>query len=129
MIVPVDSTAARLILDREVAGDLQLAVLTDSIWSDSKRISGIALGVEELGRAEVGPEVLVLDLDRADLDGAREARAAVIVDGQRRVEVLEAAAEGRDDHVLDGEAGARVHGVEPVGAGGNGARAAGDLNC
>jgi hypothetical protein len=65
----------------------------------------MALGVEELRRLQVCGEVLVLDDDRADVDNADE----LAVD-ERRVELLEAPAEGRDDHVLDGERGARVDG-------------------
>ena len=60
----------------------------------------MALGVEEVGRLQVGGQVLVLDDDRADVDGADELVPSVSVASN----VLEAAAEGRDDHVLDGEA-------------------------
>jgi hypothetical protein len=71
---------------------------------EAKRSSGVALGVEEVRRAEVRLQVLVLDDDRARVDGAEQLTGAVLADCERRVEVLEASAERRDDHVLDGEA-------------------------
>ena len=67
----------------------------------------------------MGCEVLVLDLEAVHRDGSYEPRLAVLADGQRRVVLLEAAAEGRDDHVLDREADGRVDGVVLPGAGGN----------
>src|SRR5205085_2474901 len=73
---------------------------------------GMALGVEEIGRLKVGLEVLVLDLDRADLR-----RAGELAVGDGRLEGLQLAAEGRDAQVLDGEADARVDGIGLPGAG------------
>ena len=58
---------------------------------------------EEVGRAEVSLKVLVLDDDRAGVDRAGEF-GRVDVDGERGVEPFEPTAEGRDGHVLDGEA-------------------------
>ena len=73
------------------------------------------------GAVQVRGEVLVLDGDRVGVDAALEPQRAVFGGGERRVVVLEAAAEGRDDHVLDGEADGRVDGVDgPGGAGGDG---------
>ena len=46
----------------------------------------VLLGVEELGRLQVRDEVLVLDDDGVDRDGADELGAAVLVDGQLGVE-------------------------------------------
>ena len=67
-------------------------------------ISGWRSVSKKSGALQVGGQVLVLDDDRVGVDAALEAQRAVLVGGQRRVVVLEAAAEGRDDHVLDGEA-------------------------
>ena len=120
VIVPVASSGWVVVLDREVSGDLQRAVVCDLNLRGRESDLRVALDVEELRRAEVGLQVLILDLQRTDLHGTREARAAVLVDGQGRVEVLEPAAEGRDDHVLDGKAGARVDRIQSVRASGNG---------
>jgi hypothetical protein len=79
----------------------------------------VALGVEELGRLQVGSEVLVLDRDRLDRDRADELRGAVLAHDQLGVHAGEAAAE-RGEHVLDGEAGGRVDAVVRVGGGRNG---------
>ena len=67
----------------------------------------VLLGVEEVRRAEVALEVLVLDDDRSGVDGADEL-SAVVGHGERGVEGLEPPAEGGDDHVLDREARGRV---------------------
>jgi len=52
----------------------------------------VALDVEEVRRAEVALQVLVLDLDRAGVDDTLEVGRRLI-DGQGRVELIEAAAE------------------------------------
>src|SRR5207248_2671407 len=77
----------------------------------------VALGVEELGRLQMGRQVLVLDADRVGAHGADELGLAVLVDVERGVEVLESATEGRDDHVLDREPRSRMNLVELPGPG------------
>src|SRR5947209_10799414 len=74
----------------------------------------VALDVEEIGRAEMALEVRVLDHDRAGVHGADELGGPRI-DGQGGVELLEPAAERGYAHVLDGEAGRRVSGIEVPG--------------
>ena len=103
VIVPRASIGRECALDRQLAVDDQRAVL----GAHERRGEGdvrVTLGVEEVRRLQVGGQVLVLDGDRVGADAALEAQRAVLGGGQRRVVVLEAAAEGRDDHVLDGEA-------------------------
>jgi len=58
--------------------------------------------VEELGGHQVAAKVGLVDVDRLSRDGAREGDG-ITVGGEGRVDVLEARAEGRDDHVLDRE--------------------------
>ncbi len=84
---------------------------------DSKTISGIPLGVEEVRREQVAGEPFVLDLQRGDLDPADE-----LAVGQRGVDLAELAAEGADHHVADGKAG---DGMDRI----NGPCAGGDLSC
>ncbi len=76
----------------------------------------VTLGVEEVRRAEVGLEVLVLDGDRVGADAADQLRGAVRLDGEAGVEVVKVAAERRDAHVFDGEAGRGVRGVKRPGS-------------
>ena len=120
VIVPRASIGRRVALDRQLAVDDQLAVLGADQRGVERDVGWRSVS-KKSGAPQVGGEVRVLDGDRVGLDAAREAQRAVLVGGQRRVVVLEAAAEGRDDHVLDGEADGRVDVVDgPGGAGGDG---------
>src|SRR5262249_35033009 len=71
-----------------------------------ERDLGMTLGVEEVGRLEVGLQVLVLDLDALD---ARLADELAVLEG--RLEVRQLTGEGGDAEVLDSEADARVDGI------------------
>ncbi len=110
--VPRAVTLVRVALDRQLAVDLELAVLADGDGVGGEAELGEALGVEELGAAQMRGEVLVLDDDRIGLDRALQPRLAILADGERAVVVVELRAEGGDDHVLDGEADVRVHLVD-----------------
>src|SRR4051794_3287773 len=102
-------------LDRDLAVDLELvAVAGDRLRLEAEL--GAALGVEEVGTLEVSLEVLVLDLDRGDLRGARQDTIADL-----RVEVVERAGKGAG-HVVDGKADVRVDLVDGPGACGYGLR-------
>src|SRR4051812_17745195 len=101
----------RVALDGQLAVDHELVALEAQVRRLVAQL-GVVLDVEEVSRLQVGGQVLVLDDDRVGLHGADELRLAVLADLERRVEVLEAAAEGRDDHVLDREARARMNLVE-----------------
>src|SRR6185437_9809962 len=90
----------------------ELAAVADVDGAGGERDLGIGGAVEEVRRGEVGGEVLVLDLEGIDLDGPLQDRRAVLGGPQRAGVVLEAAAEGRHDHVLDGEAGVGVDRVD-----------------
>src|SRR4051812_41409954 len=74
--------------------------------------------VEEVRRRQVAGEVLVLGDDRGGLDAAVEAESAVRVRREGRVVVLELAAVGRDDHVLDRESHGRMDLVDGPASGG-----------
>src|SRR5205823_370294 len=63
-----------LVLDREVSGDLQRAVVSGLDLRGVEANLRIALDVEEVRRAEVGLQVLILYLERIDLHGAGAAR-------------------------------------------------------
>src|SRR3954454_7892715 len=99
------------VYDQLVALDVQVARLVAEL--------GVVLGVEEVRRLEVCRQVLVLHDDRVGVDRPDQLRLPVLADLERGVEVLEAAAECRDDHVLHGEARARMDLVELPGAGRN----------
>src|SRR3954453_12995072 len=116
---PAGLDRAAAALDRQLAVDDQCVAL----GADQRRGEGhvrVALGVEEVRRLQMGGQVLVLDRDRVRGHAALEAQGAVLVGGEGGVEVLKTAPEGRDDHVLDGEAHVGVDLVHgPRGAGGN----------
>src|SRR5207248_3318355 len=77
------------------------------------------LGVEEVGRLQMGGEVLVPDVDAGDLRRALE-RRALGVDGQLRSDLVELALE-RPCEVGNLEVDPRMNGVEAPGTGrGNG---------
>src|SRR3954471_21167729 len=105
-------------LDRDLAVDRQLV----AVAADVLRLEGqlrMALGVEEVGRLQMGLEVRVLDLDARDLRGALQGAV-----DHGRVEVRERAGE-RARHVVDGKADVRVDLVDGPGAGGDDLRIGG----
>ena len=105
-----------VVLDRELAVDHDLVTVAPDRGRDELDL-GKALGVEELRRAEVRLEVLVLHEERVGVDRAGQARVSVVAHVEQRVQLLEATAEGGHGHVLDGEAGGRMCRIEPPGAG------------
>src|SRR3954454_12494181 len=121
LVRPLDRAGAGdllgVALDRQVALDGEGVAVTREL-ERRERDLGVALGVEEVRRLQVAGQVLVLDDDRVGVDRAVEVGRAVLAHREARVEVLEAAAEGRDDHVLDRESGGGVDAVVLVGAGG-----------
>src|SRR4051794_14557627 len=80
-------------LDGQRAVGDELVALAADVVGDVADLR-VLLGVEEVRRLEVAGQVLVLDDDRVGLDGAGQLGGAALVDGQRGVEVLEAATEG-----------------------------------
>src|SRR3954470_3174286 len=112
VLVRADERAAaldrmRVALDGQLAVDQELVALDAHVARLVAEL-GVVLDVEEVRRLEVGGEVLVLDDDRVRVHDPDEMRRAVLADLEGGVEVLEAATEGRHDHVLDREARARV---------------------
>src|SRR5262249_26858748 len=88
-------------LDRQLAYEAAVAGC-----AAGERDLRVPLGIEEVGRLEVGLQVLVLDLDARDL---RLAGELAVLEG--RLAVRQLAGEGGDAEVLDGEADARVDGI------------------
>ena len=76
---------------------------------------GVLLDVEELGRLEMGGEVLVLHVHARDLCGALE-RRAIGVDGEVGPDLVESALE-RSGEVGNLEVHRRVNGIEAPGTG------------
>src|SRR6202022_3756380 len=77
---------------------------------------GILGGVEEVGRAQVLVALLVAGVDRGDLERELALRSGEVVTVNLDVAVVlvEAAADGGEDHVLGGEAQVGVVGIELV---------------
>src|SRR5207253_10951530 len=88
--------------------------------ADVRRLEGelrMALGVEEVGRLQMGVQVLVLDVDARDPGRAGQAWT-VAVRHQGGLDVPEVSAEG-PDQVADLEADRRMDRIESPGAGGD----------
>src|SRR6187551_1473944 len=96
-------------LDRDLTRDGdRLAVEVDLLGDEAKRRK--ALRVEEVGRLQMGGEVLVLDVDARDLRAALDAGTGV-GDAQLGLHVAELAAESAGE-VVDLEADGRMHRIE-----------------
>ena len=105
LTVPVSVAGLRDALDRDLAVELDACRRRGERRSAVKLHLGVALGVEELGRLQVGLQVLVLQAEAGD---AR--RALQLAVDECCVEVGDLAAERRDG-VGDFEGDARVDGV------------------
>src|SRR5207253_1063314 len=106
-------------LDRQLAvdGDLSVAVETNVLGRETEL--RVPLGVEEVGRLEMGREVLVPHVHARNLRGALE-RRALAFDGQLGSDLVELPLE-RPGEVGNLEVDPRMNGVEVPGTGrGNG---------
>jgi hypothetical protein len=104
----------RLALQGQPAGnDDPVAVDTDLVGLEAQL--RMALGIEEVRREQVPRQRLVVSRDALDARGSGEPTV-----GDRRVEVLEAAAKRRHAHVANGEDDRRVNRVGRPGAGRDG---------
>ena len=105
---------ALLAADLELAADGHRAVLADLELARLEAQLRVALGVEEVGGEQVALQLLLVDLDAGDVDRALELRR--LAAAEPRLVGAEAAAEGRDAVVGDGEADRGVDRVDHVGA-------------
>src|SRR5207248_6405031 len=96
LVRPADRAAGGhvvgVVLDRELALDLELAAVLHAHGGRAEADLRVALAVEEVRGLQVTREVLVLDYDRIDVDVALESRRAILADVEGAVVVLEAAA-------------------------------------
>ena len=115
MSVPVTSTGfvTPLIVSSPRATHV-LAVEIDVARGEAEL--GMALGVEEVGRLQVGRQVLVLDVDARRPWPRPRGSPRIVVDDQLGLDLAELALE-RADEVLDLEADRGVDRVELPGAG------------
>ncbi len=65
-------------LDRDLAGELDLAVVVGVDRGRVERDLRVLLDVEEVGRLEVAVALLLAGVDARDLDGARQAGASPV---------------------------------------------------
>src|SRR5439155_4710860 len=112
---PGDRDRLRDALDRQLAGDREPAVAVEADLLGGEAELRVPLGVEEVGRLQVGGEVLVPDIDARDPGAALE-RGALALDRELGSDLVELALEP-PGQVGNLEVDPRVNGVEAPGSG------------